>query len=197
MSDIRQVKGALRAAAKARRDGLDEAYRLRAEEKMRSYFLALHCLRQASTLLAYLPKGSEPNLRPLIAACRQRGLAIAYPRCEEEKGVMTFRLIEDEGRELIPGRYGLYEPREDTPLYRPTPHVRDLCILPGLLFDETGGRLGYGGGYYDRFLCDFTGIRVGITYGAMLRREGLPRGRFDLPVHLLITEKGVKTVHAF
>ncbi len=195
MTGIRQVKQELRAYAAEKRNSLDAGYRERAEEKIRTSFLSLLCLRSATTLLTYYPRQGEINLLPLAQICRARGIRIAYPVCLEEKGIMEFRYVADEST-LIPGKFGLLEPGPSAPRYEER-KPGDICLVPGLLFDRKGGRLGYGGGYYDRFLSDFPGIRIGLTMRALLTDKPLPCGRFDLPVHVLITEKGVTTVHAF
>ena len=64
-------------------------------------------------------------------------------------------------------------------------------MVPGLAFDRFGFRLGYGGGYYDRFLTDFSGTRIGVGY-QMLMLEQVPHNRFDLKADLIVTEKGVR-----
>ena len=84
--------------------------------------------------------------------------------------------------EPVPGRSRLVE--EDT---------GGLCVVPGLSFDEEGYRLGYGKGYYDRFLSRFRGVTVGACYSGCVRRI-LPHGYFDRPVDILITERGIRNV---
>lgn len=197
MPGIRTVKQQLRASALEKRNAIDPHHRTRAEQRIRSSFLSLLCLRDADTLLTYYPRRSETDVLPLAALCRARGMRIAYPRCTEEKGIMHFHYVENEEADLSPGSFGLLEPRPSLPRFDPDAVGKTICIVPGLLFDRNGGRLGYGGGYYDRFLSDFKGIRVGMTMSTFLSPTPLPRGRFDLPVHVLITEKGVTTPHAF
>jgi 5-formyltetrahydrofolate cyclo-ligase len=66
-----------------------------------------------------------------------------------------------------------------------------MCIVPALCYDEYGYRLGYGKGYYDRFLSGYSGITVGICYAACVRGS-LVYGRYDRPVELLVTERYIK-----
>ena len=63
-----------------------------------------------------------------------------------------------------------------------------LCVVPGMAFDCDGYRLGYGKGYYDRFLSGYHGVTAGICYSDCIRWK-LPRGRFDRPVDILVTDK--------
>lgn len=63
----------------------------------------------------------------------------------------------------------------------------DIAVVPGIAFDRDGNRIGYGGGYYDRFLSDFTGYTIGVTYSDFLRDE-LPTDTWDVPVDTVLTE---------
>ena len=68
-----------------------------------------------------------------------------------------------------------------------TDFSRSLCIVPALMYDLKGYRLGYGGGYYDRFLSRYDGYKVGVTYRRNILRF-LHYGRFDIPVDMVVTE---------
>lgn len=89
----------------------------------------------------------------MISAALEKEKKVALPRCEDRFGQMTFRLIRDVG-ELTPGIFGSPEPSEtalrvsDTDLSRPDA----FALIPALAYDREGYRLGYGKGYYDRFL---------------------------------------------
>ena len=66
-------------------------------------------------------------------------------------------------------------------------YTGSLCIVPALMYDLKGYRLGYGGGYYDRFLAGYTGYTIGLTYRRNILRF-LHYGRFDVPVDMVVTE---------
>ena len=70
-------------------------------------------------------------------------------------------------------------------------YSKSICIIPGVVFDEWGYRVGYGKGYYDRFLSAYDGTKFGLSYSECILKE-VPRGRFDRHVDILISEKGVK-----
>ncbi|GIP39982.1 5-formyltetrahydrofolate cyclo-ligase [Paenibacillus sp. J31TS4] len=142
-----------------------EAERLRgllpAEERQR--LSAAICARTAAylsrqegragwpgVLLAYLPVRSELDLTPLYEWAWEQGLPIAAPRVVPgTKRMQAHRLRSLAETET--GRWGLREPRPDCPVAAP---AEIGCVLmPGLAFDREGGRLGYGGGYYDRYLA--------------------------------------------
>ena len=86
--------------------------------------------------------------------------------------------------------YGMLEPDSGCPVIRPQ-EIR-LVLAPGLAFDGNGWRLGYGGGFYDRFLSNFQGRSAGIAYQALLL-DHIPHAGHDIPVHYLITETGTRS----
>lgn len=143
--------------------------------------------KNASMLLIYAPLENEINLLPLAHAARKRGIPVAFPRCDKETNTMQFYVL-PEGKKLSPGAYGIPEPPEDAPLCCPDEHA--LCVLPALSYDLLGNRIGYGKGYYDRYLATFPGVTVGAAYATMLLRS-VPTEAHDLPVDWLFTERGV------
>ena len=143
-------------------------------------------LQNASMLLIYAPLENEINLLPLAHVARKRGLPIAFPRCDKETNTMQFYIL-PEGQKLAPGAYGIPEPPEDAPVC--IPDRRALCIVPALSYDLSGNRIGYGKGYYDRYLSTFPGVTVGVAYAQMLLKS-VPTEAHDVPVDLLFTERG-------
>ena len=144
-------------------------------------------LQNASMLLIYAPLENEINLLPLAHVARKRGLPIAFPRCDKETNTMQFYFL-PEGQKLTPGAYGIPEPPEDAPVC--IPDRRALCIVPALSYDLSGNRIGYGKGYYDRYLSTFPGVTVGVAYAQMLLKS-VPTEAHDVPVDLLFTERGL------
>ncbi|MEA2008429.1 MAG: 5-formyltetrahydrofolate cyclo-ligase, partial [Chloroflexota bacterium] len=92
---------------------------------------------------------------------------------------------------LILHTYGMWEPSPDCSIVSPT--EIDLALVPGLAFDAQGWRLGFGGGFYDRFLCDYTGVTLGIAYHSLFI-ERVPYGEYDIPMRFVVTEEGVHKV---
>ena len=142
--------------------------------------------QKASMLLIYAPLENEVNLLPLAHMARKKGLPIAFPRCDKESGTMQFYIL-PEGQKLLPGAYGIPEPPEDAPLCVPDSHA--VCVVPALSYDLAGNRIGYGKGYYDRYLATFPGVTVGAVYASMLLKN-VPTEAHDLPVDWLCTERG-------
>jgi 5-formyltetrahydrofolate cyclo-ligase len=89
--------------------------------------------------------------------------------------------------ELKAGMFNIPEPMGGE-IYRP--QNGDVCIVPGLAYDKYGFRLGYGRGFYDRFLSGFSGVTVGLCYSSFID-SCLPRGKYDVKTDVVLTEKGV------
>ena len=125
----------------------------------------------------------EPETGRLVQALTARGKRVGLPRMLPEHR-MEVRLYDP----AIPLRcvsFGIQEPGEDCPLI--AREEIDLILVPAVCYDRRGYRLGFGGGYYDRWLAGFSGVRVGLCRGRVLQ-EALPREDHDLPVDLVVTE---------
>ena len=142
--------------------------------------------RFAKTVLAYAPTRYEVDITPALEEALRLGKRLAFPRCID-KGIMTFHYATPS--ELVLGAHHIRAPREDAPPL--TDMTASVCLVPAVVFDAHGYRIGYGGGYYDRFLSQYEGAAIGIIRSDFILRE-LPRGRFDRAVQALVTEKGVR-----
>ena len=89
---------------------------------------------------------------------------------------------------LSPAKFGLFEPNNTCPIL--IPDEKTLCIVPAIAFDENGDRLGYGKGFYDRFLSNFNGASIGLTCSDLLVKQ-LPTDPHDTPVKIVITESEI------
>ncbi|MNI17238.1 putative 5-formyltetrahydrofolate cyclo-ligase [compost metagenome] len=103
-----------------------------------------------TTLLTYMPFRSEPDITPLMEWCWSEGIRVLVPRVVPETRSMVLHQV-DEYLALDSGAYGIREPRTDMPVERDLISI-SMIVIPGLAFDHQFGRLGYGGGYYDRFM---------------------------------------------
>ena len=147
---------------------------------------ALKEYKDADVILVYFPTRSEPDISPLADIARRDGKKIAFPISVTKDCTLDFRFISSPD-ELEIGAYGIREPRADTE--RATLSDRTLCIVPALAVDADGYRLGYGKGYYDRFLSTFEGNAV-VAIHSSLVCERLPRNDTDIPLKTIITETG-------
>ena len=147
---------------------------------------ALKEYKDADVILLYFPTRSEPDISPLADIARRDGKKIAFPISVTKDCTLDFRFISSPD-ELEIGAYGIREPRADAE--RATLSERTLCIVPALAVDADGYRLGYGKGYYDRFLSAFKGNAV-VAIHSSLVCERLPRNDTDIPLKTIITETG-------
>ena len=169
--------------------GLARARSLEAQQRL----LEAPCWRNARSVALYVALKGELSTDKLLDAAWKSGRTVWLPRVRpEEPGCMEF--VACTGPEqLRPGPFGLREPEDSLPGLGPEEAGKafkpDLLVLPGLAFDRRGGRLGFGGGYYDRFLdSGLTCPRVGLCFTFQITKN-LPLEQWDQRVHYLCTEE--------
>ena len=140
----------------------------------------------ADILLLYFPTRSEPDLTLLARLAWCDGKQVAFPISRTDSLTLDFRIVTSLD-ELATGAYGIPEPCENAP--RAALTERTLCVVPALALDRDGYRLGYGKGYYDRFLSSFVGRSL-VAIHSSLVCERLPRNDTDIPLNTIITETG-------
>ncbi len=186
--DIRPLKKKLRAEAREMRRAMSPDRKASLDRKIKNKLLNLWSVREAKAVLCYVSTEIEVDTREFINALLDMGKRVAVPRCEGEKSNMNFYYINSLD-ELESGSFGVDEPD-------PSKHImigdtRDcVCIVPAFMFDKQGFRLGYGKGYYDRYLSRYKGSTIGICYSENLVDE-LFHGKYDRTVDMIITEKDI------
>lgn len=141
----------------------------------------------ADTLLCYVGvKGGELDTEPLVRAAIERGMNVLVPMCRPGGLMVWSRLQRLEELEMT--SKGILEPAAAW-VRLEEPH-EGLCIVPGLCFRRDGHRIGFGAGYYDRFLCHFRGDTVALTPECLLGVE-FPVASHDIPVASMVTESGM------
>ncbi len=148
--------------------------------------LELSVYQMAHTVMAYAAIDGEVPLTAVMEDVLKTGRTLLLPRCEG-LGIMYARRIKTLD-ELVPGAYGIMEPGEDCAIEENV----DFVLVPGLAFDRRGGRIGYGGGYYDRFLSGKKAVRVGICADFALF-ERIPQTQEDRRMDCVVTPS--ETVH--
>ena len=141
--------------------------------------------RSAKTVFCYVGTAREIDTLPILAAALAAGKTLAVPLCTG-KGIMEARQIRSLN-DLVPGRYGISEPLPACPLV--APEALDLALVPCCSGSRSGLRLGYGGGFYDRYLA-MTACPAVMLCRERLVREDIPTERHDRRMDLLITESG-------
>ena len=181
---------ALRRRLRAARRDLSESERYGAERLTRRRLARLAPLRRARRVAIYMAADGEPDLAPIAADALQRGQRIYAPVLH--RGTLRFARFDDESR-LRANRFGILEPAT-TDWIRP--QDLDVVLTPLVAFDESGTRIGMGGGYYDRCFSFLKArshwIRpklIGLGY-EFQRRHGIGRHPWDIPLWAAVTEQG-------
>ncbi len=181
----------LRSQFRSYRENLDKNKKELMDEKILKKITILNAYKSANIVFTYVSKDIEVDTYKLIKKCWQDGKKVAAPKCRPETKSMDFYII-NSFDDLEKSTFGLLEP---IPLKckKVTVFSQGLCIVPGFCFDRQGFRLGYGYGYYDRFLQNFKGTILGICYSDSITYK-LPHGKFDKPVDILLTDKYIKEI---
>lgn len=191
-------KNHLRARARAARDAMPPDARAAADASIAARVAETAAFGEASAVLSYAAVGSEVATRALIGAALERGALVALPRVIPGTRLMSWHAIGSLA-EAQPGYAGIPEPPDDpATLVDPASLDRTaLALVPGLLFDARGFRLGYGGGFYDTFLATFPGRSLGLARESSIVRDlGKLDAKepFDRPVDFVATEGGLLTI---
>ena len=184
-----QIKSELRKEMKACRAAV--ADKNEKDKLISDVFLNSDLYKRCKLLLCYSSYGSEISTNRIIDTALENGKSVAFPLCLDDCGNMEFYLISSLG-DLNRGMYGILEPNTDK-CCKITDYSDALCLVPGLCFDSEGFRLGYGKGYYDRFLEKFTIKTVGLCYNELIQ-DSLPIDKYDKSVDYIITQTGIITL---
>lgn len=142
-------KKEIRKAALSLRNEMPDAVRRQKSRKIQQTLRELSCYRDAHALLSYVDYQSEVITTPLLEGALKEGKKVFVPRVSGDE--MEFYRITD-CRDLRPGYRGIREPVGDTSFQSPDGRQKGLMLMPGVAFDQSGHRIGYGKGYYDRYL---------------------------------------------
>ncbi len=145
------MKESLRKRILKGRDREPEDLRRRKSRKIKKRLFSLKEFEKAQTILFYYSKGSEVETKEMMEEVLRKGKRVLLPKVRERE--IYLGEIKDLEKDVEKGSFGILEPKE-TPK-KATPKGIDLVILPGIAFDLKGKRIGYGLGYYDRFLKRF------------------------------------------
>lgn len=156
------------------------------DSRLLNNIISSEILNKFEKILCYVSVKNEPDTRKLIGILLSNGKSVYIPYCQE-KNMLFYRLNSPD--ELIDGAFGI--PTVDVSDKIPLKNFDNCaCVVPAISFDTKGNRLGYGGGFYDRFLNGKNIFKVGITYEVCLASE-LPNEDFDVAVDTVITEQKI------
>ncbi len=158
------------------------------DEAIINNLISLSEYNDAALLLCYASLSDEISTDILIDKAKSDGKKVALPYCEDESGKMSFYYIKD-GTDLIKGSFGIDEP-DVNKCERVVDFTDSVAVVPGLCFDKKGNRLGYGKGYYDRFLKNYSFISIGLCYNSLVINE-IPAEEYDRRVDIIVTESEI------
>ena len=151
-----------------------------ASQRLAQLLFETDLYKNASVLYGYMPYNQEVNTRYVLERALRDGKRVAVPKVYGD--TMNFIYLEDLSQ-VAPSSMGIPEPIADEPIAR---DERALVLMPGLAFDKAGNRMGYGGGYYDKFLAaEPTHPTVALCYDFQLV-DTIPTDVYDIPVDLVI-----------
>ncbi len=186
--DIRKYKIELRERCRNGRKNLDPAAKALMDKSISEKVKRLYQYRSAEVIMVYVSTAIEVDTFKIIENAFKDGKKVAVPRCIPMTRQMEFHFI-NSVEDLSPGSFGVLEPPEDFP--KVTDFSAALMLVPGFMFDYFGYRLGYGKGYYDRYMSRFTGAAVGLCYSDELKRH-MNHGRYDRAVDIVVSEKWIR-----
>ena len=146
--------------------------------------------KKAENVLVFASAENEFDTSFIIDKCKADKKNVYYPICIDNEGKMEFRKV-DSNDDLQIGMYNIPEPKAHCKNYHQ--QKNDIIIVPCLSVDKNGYRIGYGKGYYDRFLKDFTGVSICPCYNE-LQSDILPTDKFDVKINILVTQHILKEV---
>ena len=169
------------------RNSFNPKERNKLSELIKNNLLNLEEYKNAKTVLLYCSFGSEVETNNMIRKSVDNKITLLPLIIPEEKTIVACK-IQDVKNDVNPGYSDILEPRKHCKEHNK--NKINLVIVPGIAFGEKGERLGYGGGYYDRFLKDFTGDIVGICFENQITDKILLENH-DIKMHKIVTEKRV------
>ncbi len=179
-------KKEIRAEVKKRRREADEETLHEKSLQILERFRQLSAYKDASLLLAYVDAKREVETRLLMRCAWDDGKKVAVPRVDGD-GIMHFYYLRSL-KDLEPGAFGIMEPRADCRICEPE---EGLLLMPGVAFDEQGHRVGYGGGYYDRYLEKHPHlIHIALAFEFQIFPE-VPSEKHDICPDLIVTENRI------
>jgi len=181
--ELKQAKRELRRAVIARRDALSATNRAEAGRLIRSRLMALPVVQAAGSVFCFISYASEVDTHPVIDTLLEAGRRVASPKIIDKTTMLAIPIDSREG--LQPDRMGILTPIGD----EPDPGPFDVAIVPGVAFTEHCERLGYGRGYYDRWLARHNvDVKIAVAFEAQIV-DAIPTDETDLPVDMIVTER--------
>ena len=183
------MKNQLRQYYKQLRNQLSAATVEKYSAQIAAQLFELPLWQNSQTIMLYLSFQNEVSTVAIYQAGWQRGKTMLIPICSPQDGLMEMSCITSM-EQLVYNRYGIGELPAHLQ-HMIAPEQIDLCLIPGIAFDHAGNRLGFGAGYYDRYLLRLRPDvkRLALAYECQLYSQLLPTDQYDLPMDYILTER--------
>ncbi len=176
---------------RAQREAIAAEQAAAAAEQAAERLLGLEQVQAAKTVALYCAVRGELSTEPAARVLRERGVTLAYPRVVRDERRLAFHVVDDASA-MAPSSFGIPEPDPLAPLV--TAAALDVIVIPGLAFDDRGGRIGWGHGYYDGTLvATRDALHVGYAYELQMV-EIVPIDDDDAAMDCVITEAHVRWI---
>ncbi|WP_025729406.1 5-formyltetrahydrofolate cyclo-ligase [Atopobacter phocae] len=188
---MKKEKEVLRQQVRESLKQFDQIERQQVSHLLHQQLIQSSIWKEAQVIGTYLSFSTEWDTRELIAQAWKEGKKIAIPKVNPKQKTMTFHLIDSyqQVEKNKVGSFYLEEPIVEKTFELSSMEI-DVMIVPGLAFSYNGDRLGYGGGYYDRYIAYFSNQTIALTHSTQLF-SNIPTDHFDQVVQHIVTEKGI------
>lgn len=183
---VNEQKKLLRKVMLQKRKTLSDSETAVKNSAITEKLLELEKVQSAELILPFVSARGEVGTREFISKCLEAGKTVAVPRCIDGSN-MEFCVIHTFD-DLEKGMYGIDEPKQHCEIIKAENAQNSVLIVPALCFNPDGYRLGYGKGYYDRFISRYKGYTVGVCYSEFMT-DDIPVDEYDRCVDIVITEK--------
>lgn len=186
------AKSALRRQHLLTREGAALPSCAQEDASLIQQLLSSDLYRDADMLLTFVSYAHEVNTHALIEQALSQGKRVACPRCNTQSKTMQFFEISSR-TDLYPQTRGILEPdpsRTDA-LSNMYALQNTICVVPALVVDAKGARIGYGGGYYDKFLATYPGKTLTLARSTMISGTLLPQEAHDIRIDYIVTSQGL------
>lgn len=185
-------KKTIRKRMKDIRRSVNPADKMEWDEKIFKNLVSTELYKSSEMILCYISTDIEVDTRMFINYALQDGKKIAVPKCNDDNTMCFFEISSFDS--LVRSSFGIDEPSENVHRKITDDEIKNsLCIVPALSFDRYGMRVGYGGGYYDRFLQKYDTDTIGICYDICIS-EKIDNQAHDVKIKNIITEKAITEV---
>lgn len=160
-------------------------------DKIIDTLLKIPAVKLAKNIMLYLSFKNEVNTFKLIDILNNEQKNVIVPYCVEDEKNIIPSILSNLNHDLVENNFGLLEPKKDKIKEIPIEEI-DIIIVPGVVFDKKGNRIGFGAGYYDRFLKNKKNktVTIGLCYDFQIL-DLIPTDEYDIPLEYIVTEKRV------